>query len=159
MAIVRWNPFSEIESLRRQMDTMFDEVTKLEGGTSGANWRPAIELQDREDELLLRAEVPGIEGKDLDIRVSRNAVTLRGEHRFDHKKEEKGHVRSEFYYGKFERTVGLPVAVQNDKVSAEFANGILTLTLPKADEARNRVIKVELGEPTQPALDAEKSAE
>jgi HSP20 family protein len=159
MAIVRWNPFSEIETLRRQMDTMFDEVTKLEGGTGGVNWKPAIELQDREDELILRAEVPGIEGKDLDIRVSRNAITLRGEHQYNHKNEEKGYVRSEFYYGKFERTVGLPVAVQNDKVRADFTNGILTLTLPKAEEAKNRVVKVELGGQTQPTLDAEKAAE
>lgn len=158
MAIVRFNPFSDIEAIRRQMDTMFDEMIGLDSAKKGA-WKPAIELQDQDDNLILRAEIPGIEGKDLDIRVSRNAVTLRGEHQYDHKREEKGYVRSEFYYGKFERAIALPVPVQNDQVQAEFANGILTLTLPKAEEVKNRVVKIDLGTPTQPTLEAEKSAE
>ncbi|MFB2891402.1 Hsp20/alpha crystallin family protein [Aerosakkonemataceae cyanobacterium BLCC-F50] len=143
MAIIRWSPFSEVETLRRQLDKMFDD---LAGSTPTENtiWKPAVELQDNGDNLTLKAEIPGVEAKDLDISVLRDAVVIRGEHRYENKTENKGFFRSEFRYGKFERVVGLPVAVQNDKVEANFNNGILTLTLPKVEEAKNRVFKVNL---------------
>ena len=143
MAIIRWSPFSEVETLRRQLDRMFDDFAGLTP-TENAIWKPAVELQDNGDNLTLKAEIPGVEAKDLDISVLRDAVVLRGEHRYENKTENKGFFRSEFRYGKFERVVGLPVAVQNDKVEANFNNGILTLTLPKVEEAKNRVFKVNL---------------
>ncbi|MFB2938640.1 Hsp20/alpha crystallin family protein [Aerosakkonemataceae cyanobacterium BLCC-F154] len=144
MAIIRWSPFSEVETLRRQLDRMFDDFAGITT-TENAIWKPAVELQDNGDNLTLKAEIPGVEAKDLDISVLRDAVVLRGEHRYENKTENKGFFRSEFRYGKFERVVGLPVAVQNDRVEAHFANGILTLTLPKVEEAKNRVFKVNLG--------------
>jgi HSP20 family protein len=140
MALIRWQPFQEMETLRRQMDQMFDEMTAL-NRNSQATWQPAIELQDTEENVILRAEIPGIEGKDLDVRVTREAVAITGEHRYEKKAEEKGFFRSEFRYGKFGRVIPLPVAVQNDQVKADFTNGILTLTLPKVDAAKNRVFK------------------
>jgi len=145
MALIRWQPFQEMETLRRQMDQMFDEMTAL-NRNSQATWQPAIELQDTEENVILRAEIPGIEGKDLDVRVTREAVAITGEHRYEKKAEEKGFFRSEFRYGKFGRVIPLPVAVQNDQVKADFTNGILTLTLPKVDAAKNRVVKLNLAE-------------
>lgn len=145
MALIRWQPFQEMETLRRQMDRMFDDVTGW-NGESQRTWQPAIELQLTEDNVILRAEVPGIEGKDLDIRVTREAVAISGEHRFEKKTEEKGFFRSEFRYGKFQRVIPLPVAVQNEQVKADFTNGILTLTLPKVEAAKNRVVKLNLAE-------------
>lgn len=117
-------------------------------------WKPAVELQDTEDNLILRAEIPGIEGKDLDIRVTREAVAISGEHHYE--KTERGNFRTEFRYGKFQRVIALPVAVQNDQVQAEFKNGILTLTLPKVTEARRQVVKVNIADNTAaaPAADA-----
>jgi len=143
MAIIRWSPFSEVETLRRQLDKMFDDLAGVTP-TESAIWKPAVELQDNGDNLTLKAEIPGVEAKDLDISILRDAVVIRGEHHYENKTENKGFFRSEFRYGKFERVVGLPVAVQNDKVEANFANGILTLTLPKVEEAKNRVFKVNL---------------
>lgn len=143
MAIIRWSPFSEVETLRRQLDRMFDDFAGLTT-TENTIWKPAVELQDNGDNLTLKAELPGVEAKDLDISVLRDAVVIRGEHRYENKTENKGFFRSEFRYGKFERVVGLPVAVQNVKVAADFTNGILTLTLPKIEEAKNRVFKVNL---------------
>lgn len=145
MALIRWQPFQEMETLRRQMDQVFDEMTAL-NRSSQTTWQPAIELQDTEENVILRAEIPGIEGKDLDVRVTREAVAITGEHRYEKKTEEKGFFRSEFRYGKFQRVVPLPVAVQNDQVKADFTNGILTLTLPKVDAAKNRVVKLNLAE-------------
>ena len=146
MALIRWQPFQEMETLRRQMDQMFDEITGS-NRTHQMTWQPAIELQDTGDNVILRAEIPGIEGKDLDVRVTREAVAITGEHHYEKKAEEKGFFRSEFRYGKFGRVIPLPVAVQNDQVKADFTNGILTLTLPKVEAAKNRVVKLNVAEP------------
>lgn len=143
MRIVRLQPFQEMESLRRQMDKMFDELTQYDRENRNG-WAPAIELQDDTNNLILRAEIPGVEGKDLDIQVTREAVAIVGEHRYEKRNEETGFYHSEFRYGKFQRLVQLPVPIQNDKVQAEFKNGILTLTLPKAEELQRKVVKVNL---------------
>lgn len=160
MALIRWQPFSEMETLRRQMDQIFDMAALPEvpsriademvgvNNTTQITWKPAIELHDTEDNIVLRAEIPGVEGKDLDIRVTREAVAISGEHRYENKTE-RG-FRSEFRYGKFQRVIALPVAVQNDQVQAQFNNGILTLTLPKVTEARRQVVKVNVAQ-TAPA--------
>ncbi len=153
MALMRWQPFQEMETLRRQMDRLFDEVTGLNQEYQ-VNWQPAIELQDTSESIILRVEVPGIEGKDLDVRVARDAVAISGEHRYEKKAEEKGFFRSEFRYGKFGRVISLPVAVQKEQVKADFTNGILTLTLPKLEVAKNRVVKVNITEPAAAIVDS-----
>jgi HSP20 family protein len=145
MTLIRWQPFQELETLRRQMDHMFDEMNGLKN-TSAVSWQPAIEVQDADDNIILRAEIPGIEAKDLDVRVTREAVSLSGEHRYEHKTQAKGFFRSEFRYGKFGRVIPLPVAVHNDQVKADFSNGVLTLTLPKVEAVKNRVVKLNLTE-------------
>lgn len=153
MAIVRWNPLSEIEILRHQMDKMLDEMIGFDTSDQDI-WKPAIELLDDEKHLTLRAEVPGIEAEQLDVNASREAVTIRGENRALNESQDKGYFRSEFRYGQFERTVRLPVPIDNDKIEANFKDGILTLTLPKAEEARNRVVKVSLSNKSQSAVEA-----
>lgn len=142
MALIRWQPFPEMETLRRQMEQIFDEIAVVNREPQ-ITWKPAIELQDTEDAIILRAEIPGVEGKDLDIRVTREAVAISGD-RYAQKVERN--FRTEFRYGKFQRVIGLPVAVQNDQVQAEFKDGILILTLPKITEARRQVVKVNLAD-------------
>ncbi|MBW4665823.1 MAG: Hsp20/alpha crystallin family protein [Chroococcus sp. CMT-3BRIN-NPC107] len=141
MTLLRWQPMSEMEVLRRQMDRIFGEMRNVDNEAQ-ATWQPAIELQDTEESVILRSLLPGIEAKDLDIRVTKEAVAISGEHR------PQQYLRSEFRYGKFQRIVALPVAVQNDRVSAEFKDGILTLTLPKVVDGRRKVVKVNLTEAT-----------
>jgi HSP20 family protein len=142
MMIRYWQPFREIETLRRQLDQVFDEITSSQGDTPGT-WGPAIEMQDSDDNLILKVQLPGVEGKDLDIQVTREVVAIAGDRP---QPPQQSYLHSEFRYGKFQRVVNLPVPVQNDQVSADFNHGILTLTLPKVTEARNRVVKVNLGE-------------
>lgn len=151
MRLVRWQPFSEMESLRNQMDRMFDELAGL-NRQSSTDWTPAIEIQNREECLILRAEIPGVEAKDIDIQVAREAVAISGEHRYENKVQEQGFFRTELRYGSFQRTIPLPVAVDNNQVQAEFKDGILKLTLPKAQEARHKVVKINLGENNQETL-------
>lgn len=160
MALIRWQPFQEFETLRRQMDQLFDEFAGVEHHSS-TSWKPAIELQDTEDNLIVRAEIPGVDGKDIDVRVTREAVAISGEHRFEKKAEEKGFFRSEFRYGSFQRVISLPVPVQKEQVKADFQNGILTLTLPKVTEARRTVVKLNLSDRTSvtPELNSQSSTE
>src|SRR4028119_2508257 len=99
MALIRWQPFQEADTLRRQMDQMFDEMIGVNHATF-RTWQPAIEVHDAEDSVILRAEIPGVEGKDLDVRVTREAVAITGEHRYEKKAEEKGFFRSEFQIGR-----------------------------------------------------------
>ena len=147
MAIVRFNPFREMETMQRQMNRLFDEVMSY--GTTGESsesisFVPAAEIQDSPDAIKLRMELPGIEPNDLDVQVSAEAVSVRGERKSEIKSDDRGIHRSEFRYGSFQRVIPLPSRVQNQQVQAEFKNGVLCLTLPKAEEEKNRVVKVNL---------------
>jgi HSP20 family protein len=160
MALIRWQPWQEMETLRHQMDQLFDELApvsrpRLVNYGNRHPWSPAIELINADTELLLRAELPGIAAKDLDIQVTREAIALSGEYKSETKTEENRVVRSEFRYGHFHRVIPLPVAVRNDQVKAEFKDGILTLNLPKLAADRPKVVKINLnGNTTEPVLAA-----
>lgn len=154
MSLLRFYPLSDIDSLHRQMNKIFDDLTRFDNSNS-TMWKPAIELIDNEDSLTLRAMVLGVDKKDIDISVTREAVKISGEYNHNQEHKDKGYYVSEFNYGKFERTVNLPVFVQNDKVTADYQNGILTLTLPKVEEVKNKVFKINLGGENQPSLEAE----
>jgi len=144
--LIRYShPFQEIETMRRQFDRLFGELTSTPAETT--DWTPAVELQDIGDAFTLRAQLPGLDAKDIDIQVSRGAVSISGEHQHQTQQENNGVLWSEFRYGKFNRVVRLPAAVQNDQVQAEYKDGILHLTLPKTPTAKNQVVKVNLVEP------------
>lgn len=147
MALIRWQPFREVESLQREMNRLFDRLAMPEDGGStslGFNFIPAAELHEAPDQVTLRMELPGIEAKDLDVNVTAEAVAISGERKSEIKSEEQGMSRSEFRYGKFQRIIPLPSRIQNDKVQAEFKNGVLCLTLPKAEDEKNKVVKLNL---------------
>jgi len=145
MMIRRWQPIDAMETLRRQIDQVFDEFKDL-SNERPQTWVPAIELQDTPENLLLRALLPGIDRHNIDIHVTREAVSIAGERRYPPGAEDRGYFHSEFRYGKFHRVVPLPLPVQHERASAEFYDGVLTLTLPKSEEYRNRVVKINLGE-------------
>jgi HSP20 family protein len=147
MAIIRWDPFREIEGLQREMNRLFDSVsagTPASNRVNGYSFVPAAEMTETEDAVHLKLEVPGMEAKDLDIQVAADSVAISGERRSETKTEENGMVRSEFRYGKFQRVIPLPTRVQNNGVQAEYKDGILVLNLPKAEEEKNKVVKVSL---------------
>ena len=154
MALVRYNPRIEMNSLQRQFNRLFDDAL------TPANWDdfnnlakvPAAELTEKDDALHLKLEVPGMEAKDLDIQVMADRVAIAGERKSENKTEENGRTRlsegvsfrTEFRYGKFQRVIPLPVRIQNTNVIADYKDGILNLTLPKSEEEKNRVVKVNL---------------
>ena len=144
-----WQPLREMETLRRDFDRMFNELAVPANTGSVIDWTPAIELKDAGDNLVLRASLPGIDAKDVNVEVTNEAVLLSGEHRYEQKTEDKKLFKSEFRYGKFQRVIPLPVAIINDQAQAEFKDGILTLSLPKVVEARNKVVKINLADVNQ----------
>lgn len=147
MALVRWNPWQEIDTLQRQMNRLFDSA-RVPNTTLPENKGflrvPAAEINETADAIHLKLEVPGMEAKDLDVQVTENAVFISGERKSETKTEEKGITRTEFSYGKFRRVIPLPARIQNSSVTAEYKDGILNLTLPKAEEEKNKVVKVNL---------------
>jgi len=142
MALVRWNPATELDAFRRQMDRLFDEMTGDRALTPQWGQLP-IELNDAGDNLELKAQVPGINPDDLDVTVNRDSVTISGEYR--HEDKDDNSYGSEFQYGKFSRTISLPVGIKQDNVQADYNNGILTLHLPKIEQATNQKVKINFG--------------
>ncbi|WP_017314638.1 Hsp20/alpha crystallin family protein [Mastigocladopsis repens] len=171
MAIVRFDPFRgmdrfdplrEISLLQREMNRMFDRMMTTgdsETEIAGYSFMPAAEIHETPEEIKLRIEVPGIEAKDLDVKVTAEAVAITGERKSEIKQEDKGMRRSEFRYGRFQRVIPLPTRVQNDKVQAEFQNGVLCLTMPKAEEERNRVVSINLGEQSNQAISGQQNGQ
>ena len=139
MALIRYNPWQEINALQRQFNSLFDDVLTPDKWDNFGNLSkiPAAELTDTDDALHLKLEVPGMEAEDLDIEVMANRVAISGERKSETKSEEKGITRSEFRYGKFQRVIPLPARIENTNVSAEYKDGILTLTLPKSEAEKN----------------------
>jgi HSP20 family protein len=142
MALIRWQPFREIDALQREMNRLFDSLTADMTSLSNQAFMPAAELHETADAIHLKLEVPGIDTKDLDIQVSADAVSVSGERKSESTSEDKGVKRTEFRYGRFQRVFQLPARIQNDRVTADYKDGILTITLPKAEGEKTKVVKV-----------------
>ncbi|MEH2364969.1 Hsp20/alpha crystallin family protein [Nostoc sp.] len=145
MTLVRWNPWREIDTLQHQINSLFEDTRVPSGLFDKALSKvPAAEIQETENAIHLKLELPGIEAKDLDVQVTENAVYVSGERKSETKTEEKGVTRSEFHYGKFQRVIPLSARIKNTDVTADYKDGILNLILPKTEQEKNKVVKVNL---------------
>ena len=144
MTLIRLEPFREIDTIQRQMNRLFDEILPKEVLYDRPAFIPAAELAETPEAFQLKLEVPGLNAEDIDIQVTAESVSISGERRSEDKSEENGIGRSEFRYGKFQRVIPLPNRVQNNKVEAEYVDGILHLTLPKVEEEQHKVVKVKV---------------
>lgn len=152
MTLSKWQPFQELSTIRKQMDRLFEDM--LSGGdkdwlglhSMGGMWTPAVEIEETDRELVLKAEIPGIDAKDLEVEVGEDRVIISGEHKEEKRSEDKeqNYYRSEFHYGQFERVVPLPMPIKTDQIKSEFKHGILTLTMTKVENAPKKVVKVNL---------------
>ncbi len=146
MALIRWQPFREIDELQREMNRLFDRpLNRQDWPRLPVSFAPPAEMTETEDAIHLKLEIPGMDTKDLDIEVTAESITINGERKSETTTEENGSTRTEFRYGKFHRVIPLPTRIENTKVVAEYKDGILNLTLPKAEEEKNKVVKVNLG--------------
>jgi HSP20 family protein len=145
MTLIRWAPLQDIESLHRDMNRFFDTLAPSQQKSfDNLAFIPTAELNETPETLVLKLELPGIEAKDLDIQITAKSVSITGERKTQEETETNGHTRSEFRYGRFHRIVPLPVRVVNDRTQADYKDGILTLTLPKAEGDKQKTYKVEL---------------
>ncbi|SRR5579883_1281203 len=141
--LTHWEPFRGIENLQREMNRLFDRF--LPSGNSEIHmlsFVPSAEMEETDDTIQIKLEVPGMDAQDLDVQVTEESIVIKGERKSESKTEAKGMVRSEFHYGQFERRIPLPAHIQTDKVQADCKNGILQLTLPKVESAQRKVVKV-----------------
>jgi HSP20 family protein len=139
----RWDPIRQIERMQEQMNQVFDRLAPFGSSAVGEfAYLPSVEVEESDNAFQVKLEVPGMEAKDLEIEVTDDTVTIRGERKTEQKTEEKNLVRSEFQYGKFERRFRLPAQVKNNEVQADYQNGILQLTLPKVAGEQKKAVKV-----------------
>ncbi len=143
--LTRYNPWQDFNTLQRQINRLFDSAIEPDTvGERAFTKVPAAELHETADAIHLKLEVPGIEAKDLDIQVTENAVAISGERKSEKKTEDNGRTVTEFHYGKFQRVIPLSARIENTNVTAEYKDGILNLTLPKTQQEKNKVVKVNL---------------
>src|SRR6266699_1137601 len=142
--VVRYDPFRELSTLHDQVNRVFNE-TIFRGHNEDsaiATWAPAVDIYETPNELVVKADLPDVEEKDIDIRIENNLLTIRGERKFEKNVSEDNYLRVERTYGAFSRSFSLPNTVNAEAIRAEYKNGVLTVTLPKREESKPRQVKV-----------------
>ena len=147
MAIVRWEPSRGLATAQWDFDRLFrgafsPQVSETELSTRA--WAPPVDIYETEDAIVLKAELPGVDAKDVEVRVEDNTLYLKGERKFEKEVKEQNYHRVERSYGSFARSFSLPNSISADKVKAEFKDGLLTLTMPKREEAKPKTIKIDV---------------
>ena len=147
MAIVRFEPFRDLTSLQERMNRLFSESyrsqqTGDDDWALGGTWAPAVDIYEQDNNIVLKAELPGVDPKDVDIRLENNTLTLRGERKFDDEVKKENYHRVERAYGAFTRSFTLPTVVDQGSIKAEFKDGVLRVTLPKREEAKPKQIHI-----------------
>jgi HSP20 family protein len=149
MAIVRWDPFRDVTTLQERMNRLFDQAlsrTRMddEEGLTASMWSPAVDIFETSDSIVMKAELPGVSRDNIDIRVQDNTLMLKGERKFEREVKEENYLRIERSYGAFQRAFNLPTVVQQDKIKAVFKDGVLEVTMPKAEEAKPKQVKIDV---------------
>lgn len=145
MAITRWDPFREVVALQNRMNSLFREMNEGDSPLTTASFVPAVDIYEDAKKVVLKLEVPGMEEKDLDVRVENNTLTVKGERKFEKDEKEENFHRIERRYGSFYRAFTLPTTVDPENVQASYNAGILKLELNKKPEAQPKQIKVNIG--------------
>ena len=147
MAIVRWDPFKDLSAIQDRINRLFDESLSRskffdkEGIASGF-WSPAVDIYETESDIVLKAELPEVNQKDININIENNVLTLKGERKFEKETKEENFHRIERSYGSFSRSFNLPGSIDKDNVKASYKNGVLKITMPKKEESKPKQITV-----------------
>jgi len=144
MALVRWEPFEGLSSLRRDMDRLFEDFmgrapSRMGDGTG----EPAVEVSDTPEAVIVKAQMPGVSKEHIQVDVTDDVLTLKGEMKEEKTKEEKNYHRREFRYGRFARSIPLPAMVQSDRATAQLKEGILEVRIPKSEKSKARQIQIQ----------------
>jgi HSP20 family protein len=147
MAVVKWDPFRDLISIQDRMNRLFEQTlsrSRAEEGVSATTWTPAVDIYETAETIVMKAELPGVAREDIQIQINENTLMLKGERRFAKDVHEENYLRIERAYGSFHRSFTLPASVQQDKIRALFRDGVLELTLPKAEESKPKRVSIEI---------------
>jgi len=153
--INRFEPYSGASTLQDQVNRLLNQAFgNSSDEASITTWAPAVDIYETEHELVVKADLPDVRPEDLDIRVENNILTIRGDRKFEKKVDEKNYLRVERTYGSFSRSFSLVNTVNSEAIKADYKNGVLTLTIPKREEAKPKQIKVNVETPAVAAAAA-----
>jgi HSP20 family protein len=155
--ISRWDPFSELVTLQDRMSQLLNQPfgfgDRSEQQLAFSNFVPPVDVYEDEHHIILQAEIPGVEEKDLNLHVENNVLTISGERKLETEKKKENFHRLERHYGRFTRSFTLPPTADTQNINAEFENGLLKVTIAKREEAKPKQIKIGVGKaPTQQTL-------
>ena len=145
MAVVRWDPFRDLGMLQDRMNRLFDDTGRgwnREEPSATTTWSPAVDIFESEGEIVVKAELPGMDRKDITLHLENNVLTLRGERRFEKETKDDNYHRIERSYGGFSRAFSIPATVDEEKISAEYKDGVLKIVLPKKEQAKPKQIRI-----------------
>lgn len=149
MAIVRWEPFRDLLTTQDRFNRLFnDHFANAFGGDqlNAKGWTPAVDIYETDQNLVIKAELPGIDPKDLEVRVEDGTLYLKGERKYEREVKEESYHRVERSYGSFARTFSLPRTINTEDIKADYKDGILTLTMPKREEAKPKTVKINVAQ-------------
>ena len=145
MAVVRWDPFRDLSMLQDRMNRLFDNAGRTwqpDEASATTIWSPAVDIFETEGEIVVKAELPGMERKDITLHLENNVLSLRGERKFEKETKDENYHRIERSYGAFSRSFAIPATVDEEKIRAEYKDGVLNIVLPKKEQARPKQIKI-----------------
>lgn len=147
MALVKYNPLRELRSMQEQMNRLLNLSWNHDLAGEDLKeglWQPAVDIYETEDSIVIKAELPDVDQKDIEVRIEDNTLTLKGERKHEGEVKKENYHRIERYFGSFQRSFSLPANIHQDNVSASCDRGVLTITLPKKEETKPKQIKVEV---------------
>ena len=145
MAVVRWDPFRDLNLLQDRMNRLFDDAGRgwrADEPAATTTWSPAVDIFETEGEIVVKAELPGMERKDITLHLENNVLSLRGERKFEKETKDENYHRIERSYGAFSRSFSIPATVDEENIRAEYKDGVLNIVLPKKEQARPKQIKI-----------------
>lgn len=148
MSITRWEPFRGLSTLQDQVNRLFEDsfVRGRSSQAELASWAPAVDIYETENEVVVKADLPDVQEKDIDVRVENNTLTIRGERKFSNEVREDSYLRVERAYGTFTRSFSLPNTVNTEAIRADYRSGVLNVHIPKREETKPKQIKISVSE-------------
>ena len=141
-----WRPFKDLPALKEEMDKLWNRFfgERIFQEPFGKGWAPSVDVSETKENVVVKAEIPGMDGKDIDISLSGGVLTIKGEKKQEKEEKEENYYFAERSYGAFSRSIQLPQEVQPDKVTASYKNGVLTIIMPKSEEAKAKEVKIKV---------------
>lgn len=150
MAVIRWTPFRELSTMQERVNKLFEDVMKspyrTDEGLGVSAWAPAVDIYETDKEIVMKAELPEMQEKDIDIKVEESILSLSGERRMEKEVKEENYHRIERSYGSFHRSFSLPRTVDREGIKASYKDGVLKVILPKKEEIKPKQIKIDVAQ-------------